>query len=214
MGSLAVTETVSWGVLYYAFSALLVPMQRELGWSTAHLTGAYSLALLLSGLAAVPVGRWLDRHDPRALMTIGSIAAALLVLAWSRVDTLPAYYLVWAGIGLVMAATLYEPAFATATAWFERDRDKAMLLITFVAGFASTIFLPLAGWLAGELGWRWALIALAVLLAAITIPPHALLLRRGPKDLDLRPDGRLLDEGAGAAPRAVAGTRRREACTS
>ncbi|MER3403847.1 MAG: MFS transporter, partial [Chloroflexota bacterium] len=43
-GTLAVTETVSWGVLSYAFSVFLIPMQAELGWSMAALTGAYSLA--------------------------------------------------------------------------------------------------------------------------------------------------------------------------
>ncbi|CAA9535479.1 MAG: Uncharacterized MFS-type transporter, partial [uncultured Thermomicrobiales bacterium] len=82
-GTLAFTETVSWGVLYYAFTVFLVPMQVELGWSAATLTGAYSLALLISGLAAPFVGRWLDRHGPRALMTAGSLLGGLLVLAWS-----------------------------------------------------------------------------------------------------------------------------------
>ena len=188
-GTLAVTETVSWGVLYYAFSVFLVPMQAELGWSPARLTGAYSLALLLSGLAAPFVGRWLDRHGPRALMTAGSLLGALLVLAWSGVQDATAFYLVWAGIGLAMAATLYEPAFATVATWFERGRGKALLLVTLAAGFASTIFLPLSGWLVGALGWRRALVVLAAVLAAGTILPHALLLRRRPGDLGLRPDG-------------------------
>jgi sugar phosphate permease len=188
-GTLAVTETVSWGVLFYAFSVFLVPMRQELGWSAATLTGAYSLALLLSGLAAPFVGRWLDCRGPRALMTVGSALGVLLVLAWSRVGSLPLYYLIWAGIGLAMAATLYEPAFATVTAWFERDRGKALLAVTVAAGFASTIFLPLSGWLVAALGWRRALVALAGLLAVLTVPPHALLLRRRPEDLGLRPDG-------------------------
>src|SRR5215217_2813738 len=61
VGTLATTETISWGILYYTFAAFLVPMRQELGWSTATLTGAYSLALLVSGLAAVPVGRWVGR---------------------------------------------------------------------------------------------------------------------------------------------------------
>jgi hypothetical protein len=56
-------------------------MQEELGWSRAALTGAFSLAQLVSGLAAIPVGRWLDQHGPRLLMTIGSCLAMLLVLA-------------------------------------------------------------------------------------------------------------------------------------
>ena len=46
------------GVLYHARIVFLDPMQREFDWSTATLTGAYSLALLVSGIAVVPVGRW------------------------------------------------------------------------------------------------------------------------------------------------------------
>jgi sugar phosphate permease len=187
--TLAVTETASWGILYYAFAVFLAPMQRDLPWSTAAITGAYSLALLVAGLAAPFVGRWLDRHGPRVLMTAGSIAGSALVFAWSRVHELPAFYLIWLGMGLAMAATLYEPAFATLTRWFVRGRNRAFLLLTVVAGFASTIFLPLANRLIDVYGWRGALTILAALLAALTILPHALVLRRRPEDLRLRPDG-------------------------
>jgi MFS family permease len=58
------------------------------------------------------------------------------------------------GIGLAMSATLYDPAFATATRWFERKRLRALTVITLVAGFASTIFLPLAQWLVEHQTWR------------------------------------------------------------
>ncbi|MDQ3808742.1 MAG: MFS transporter, partial [Chloroflexota bacterium] len=189
VAALGVTETISWGILFYAFAVYLTPMQAELGWSRGDMTGAFSLGLLLAGLAAMPVGRWLDRHGPRLLMTVGSCAGAALVLAWSRVATLPQLYLVWAGIGLAMSATLYDPAFATATRWFERQRLRALTVITLMAGFASTIFLPLAESLVRQQGWRASLVTLAIILAVGTIPAHALLLRRRPEDLGLRPDG-------------------------
>jgi len=187
--TLAVTETVSWGILYYAFSVFLVPMQQELGWSTPQLTGAYSLALLVTMALSPPVGRWLDRVGPRVPMTLGSILGTGLLLAWSRVESLPLFYVIWAGMGAALALTLYEPAFAVASTWFVRGRSKAMLALTTVAGFASTIFLPLAGWLTERLGWREALLALAVILGAVTVPAHALVLRRRPEDLGLLPDG-------------------------
>src|SRR5438270_13257790 len=187
--TLGVTETLSWGVLYYAFTVYLAPMQAELGWSRGDMTGAFSLAVLLAGLAAIPVGRWLDHHGPRLLMTLGSIAASLLVLGWSRAASLVELYLVWALIGPVMSVTLYDPAFATASKWFDRQRVQALTVITLVAGFASTIFIPLAGWLVQVQGWRQSLVTLAIVLAVGTIAPHALLLRHRPEDLGLHPDG-------------------------
>jgi sugar phosphate permease len=199
----SLTETISWGILYYAFSVFLVPMQQEFGWSSAAITGAYSLAILVSGLVAPWVGRWLDDRGPRALMTAGSIAGTLLMLAWARVDTLPGFYLIWVGIGLAQSVTLYEPAFATLMRWFERDRGRAMLLVTIAAGFASTIFLPLSGWLIDLTDWRTALVILAVILGVLTIPPHALLLRRHPEDMGLRPDGDTAPARAPTAPRHV-----------
>ena len=186
VGALSVTETVSWGVLYYAFAVFLLPMQRELGFSAAELTGAFSLALLIAGVAGIAVGRHLDRHSPRALMTAGSVAGALLVVAWSRVEGLGAFYAIWAAIGLVMAAVLYEPAFTVLAKWFPApgERRRAMTALTLVAALASFIFLPLAQALIDAHGWRDALLILAAILAAVTVPLHALVLRRGPGAAD------------------------------
>ena len=160
-----------------------------MGWSRTALTGAYSVGLLVSALAAPLAGRWLDRHGPRGLMSLGSAVGAVLLLVWASVEDLWVFYLVWAGIGLAMAATLYEPAFAVLAKWFERRRAQALLLVTLAGGLASTIFLPLSAWLVGEQGWRGALFVLAAILALLTIVPHALILRRRPADLGLLPDG-------------------------
>jgi MFS family permease len=122
-------------------------------------------------------------------MTAGSVAATLLLLALSQVTTLLQFYVVWALIGVVMSAVLYEPAFAVVTAWFERQRIRALTAVTLMAGFASTIFMPIEAALIELQGWRAALVTLAVFLAITTILPHALLLRRRPEDLGLHLDG-------------------------
>ena len=201
--TLALTETTSWGILYYAFTVFLTPIQEELGWSRGALTGAFSLALLLSGVAGIPFGRWLDRHGPRSLMTLGSCAATLLVLAWAEVQGLTMFYLIWAGIGVTMAAVLYEPAFFVVATWFVRQRGRALTVLTLVAGLASVIYIPLAGWLVQWQGWRAALYTLAAILAVGTIPLHAIVLRRRPEDLGLSADGAQAaapEHPAGAAP--------------
>jgi MFS family permease len=156
-------------------------MERDLGFSRVALTGAFSVGLLMSALVGLPVGRWIDRHGARGLMTVGSCAAVALMLAWSRVESLWSLYVVWALMGLAMAATLYEPAFAAIIGWFSRNRDRALLTLTLAAGLASTIFVPIETWLLGRMDWRTTLVTLAVFLAVSTIPIHALVLRPPPR---------------------------------
>ncbi len=196
---LSIAEVTAWGILYYSFSVFLNPMHDALGWSTAELTGAYSLALLLSGFAAIPVGRWLDRRGPRLLMSVGSVSGALLLVAWATVHNLLAFYAIWIGIGAVMATVLYEPAFYVVAQWFNRRRSRALTLLTFIGGFASVIYLPLAGWLVRSYGWREALLILAAVLLIGTLPIDVFLLRRHPRDLGLEPDGGLRAEHARAS---------------
>jgi len=177
VAALCVTETITWGIIYYGFPVFLSGMERDLGASRIAVTGAFSVGLAVAGLAGVPVGRWLDRRGARLLMTAGSCLTAILALAWSQVETIPALYAVWMLMGIAMAATLYEPAFAAVVQWFPTGRERALLVVTLVAGFASTIFMPIEAWLLARVGWRQALVVLTVVLAITTIPLHGLLLR-------------------------------------
>jgi len=74
VATLAVTQTVLWGTLYYAFAVFLVPMTADLDATRAEVSGACSIGLLVSGLAAPLVGRIVDRRGGRAVMTAGAAA--------------------------------------------------------------------------------------------------------------------------------------------
>jgi MFS family permease len=198
--TLAVTETISWGVIYYAFSVFLTPMEHDLGWSRSELTAGFSLMWLVAGGMALPVGAWIDKHGARMLMTAGSIGASLLVLLWSQVTTLSAFYLVWVGLGICAAAILYEPAFAVIAQWFHKKRGTALAVVTFAAGLSSTIFLPLSDILLRTSGWRAAVFILGVFMAVLTIPLHMFMLRRRPADLGLQIDGGALPMSGAVSP--------------
>jgi MFS family permease len=190
VAALAVTEPVSWGALVFAFSVFVVPMHAEFGWSTAQLNGAYTTGIVVSGVFAVPVGRRLQRHGARGVMTAGSLVGVAALLAWADVHSLAGLYAAFAVAGLAMAATLYEPAFAVTAAWFTRHRARAVLVLTVAGGLSSTVFVPLTGVLVGAYGWRTSLVLLAVAMGLVTVPLHAGLLRRRPSDVGTHPDGR------------------------
>ncbi len=82
----------------------------------------------------------------------------------------------WMLAGLAMAATFYQPAFAALTRWWAPDHVRALTVVTLAGGLASTVFAPLTAALADHLSWRHTYLVLAGVLAAVTIPVHALAL--------------------------------------
>ena len=115
-------------------------------------------------------------------MSLGSVAAAALLLLWAQTSSLLMLYAVWACLGVTSAMTFYDPAFTAIAVWFKRDRARAMLTVTLVAGLASTIFIPLDTWLLSALGWRGAVRVLAALML-LTALPLWIVLRRHPSDV-------------------------------
>ncbi len=170
--ALGITQIVSWGSVYYAFALLLEPLQDELGAGKSAVAGAFSVALLVSGLCAMRVGVTIDRVGGRRLMTLGSLGAALLLAALSQVSSLPALYAVWAGLGVVMAATLYEPAFAVIAQVYRLNYRRALTVLTLFGGLASTVFWPLTTLLIEQFGWRSALLWLAAINLVVCVPLH------------------------------------------
>lgn len=191
--ALALTTTLSYGILYYAFSVMVQPMEAEMGWGRGQTSLGYSIFVLLCGAMAIPYGRWVDRNGARGLMTFGSVVAAALLVAWSKVQSLGGLYVVMGLLGCAAAALFYETAFTVVAAWFYTQRSRATWLITLIAGFASTVFIPLTAFLVEHWGWRAALQVLALLQLLGTAPLHLWVLRRKPADLGLERDGLAFD---------------------
>jgi MFS family permease len=170
--ALSVTQIISWGSLFYAISVLIAPIERELGWSRDVIVGAFSLSMVCSGLAAFPVGNLIDRYGGRHVMGGGSLLAAMMLALLSQTTTLTAFYAVWFGLGIAMGAALYEPAFTVITKSFGTDARKGITALTLAGGFASTVFWPLTQELISSLGWRNALLVLALLNLIVCAPLH------------------------------------------
>jgi predicted MFS family arabinose efflux permease len=178
VSALSFTQLTSYGTLFYAFALIIEPMERELGWSKSELTAAFSLALTSSAFFAVPVGRLIDRGYGRAVMTGGSVLAALLLALWALTEHYLAFALIWLAMGAAMSSVFYEPGFAVLATRLGLLTRRGITIMTLVGGFASTVFIPLTHLLIEAYGWRVALLILAALnigicalLHATSIPP-------------------------------------------
>ena len=201
---LGIGQICSWGSLYYSFPMIAEAMGHDLGWSKPHLFGAATLGLALGGIAAFPVGAAIDKGHGRLVMAAGAAVAGLCLVAWSQVQHLWMFYLLMAAIGVLQAATLYEPAFAVvARRAGAAGARPGITALTLWGGFASTVFIPLIQILLDSVGWRGTLIALGAVNLAICAPLYAAVIRAQADAPQLAVEGLPL---AGAATlRAVMG---------
>ncbi|RZI99030.1 MAG: MFS transporter, partial [Haliea sp.] len=176
ISALSVGQILVWAVLYYGFSSFVLPMQRDMGWSQPDIMGAFTLGLMVWGLATYAVGAAIDRGLGREVLAGGALLGAVGCVLWSQAHSLPVLYAAWAMLGLAMAMTLYEPAFMEITKRFPERYRQGITTLTLVGGFASTLSFPAVAWLQARLGWRPALLVMALALLLVA-PLHAWVLR-------------------------------------
>jgi MFS family permease len=154
IAALGVGQIISWGILFYAFPLLAGPVGRDLMADKDIIYVAATLALLVSGLAAYPVGTAIDRGYGRMILISGSILGGSLMLALASVDSVGMLYLIFIGIGVALAMSLYEPAFAVLARNLGARARSGITALTLWGGFASTVFIPLVQFLLDRFDWR------------------------------------------------------------
>jgi MFS family permease len=175
---LGVTQIIAWGTIYYS-PVLTVPLiAAERGWSITFTMAGLSLGLFVAGLAAPLIGRSIDRFGGHVVMTAGSLVGALGLCGLAWVGHPAAYFAVWVVLGLGLAASLYDPAFATLGRIFGAAARRPITVLTLAGGFASTVGWPVTYFLIGTVGWQGAYLVYGAALALLCAPLHAFVLPR------------------------------------
>lgn len=167
---LAVAETLVWAGLYYFFPAMLLRWEADFGWSKTEITLAATLSLLVSAVVAPRVGVLIDKDRGRGVLVGSAVLGGALLACLPLVQTPVQFIAVWLGIGVAMGGCLYEPCFAFLTHKRGLDAQRAITLITLVAGFAGTVSFPLANGIAALDGWRTAALVFAGLVVFVAAP--------------------------------------------
>ena len=167
---LAATETIVWAAMFYSFPALLLEWERDLGWSKAELSGAFTLALGGSALLAPVAGRLIDRGLGLYVLTGSAVFGALLLALLSSVSMLWQFYFIWILIGVAMSGALYEACFAFLTKVMGDQARQAITLVTLVAGFAGTVAFPGTHALMSIMSWRGTVLVLAIVVLLVAVP--------------------------------------------
>jgi hypothetical protein len=176
VSGLGIAQIVSWGSLYYPISVLGESMQRDIGVSSTVLFAAFTLSLLISGLAAPMVGRLMEVHGARTVLCAGSLLGMGALLLLARASGPASLFMGALVAGLAMAACLYDAAFMALNQLAGDAYRRSVTGLTLFGGFASTVSWPLSQFLLGAVGWRETLLIYACLQLLLCLPLHALLL--------------------------------------
>ncbi|MDR5780438.1 MFS transporter [Caballeronia sp. LZ065] len=181
-------------------SVMMLPLEKQFGWSRGTISLAISINLALYGLAGPFAAAAMQRFGVRrtvltALTTLaaGVALSSMMTEPWQMV-------LVW-GV-MVGSATGVAALTLSATIvnrWFTTHRGLAMGILTASSATGQLVFLPLLASIAEHYGWRPVVFVVAG-AAVIVLPFVAWLLPERPADLSLRPVGEKADLPPAAVP--------------
>lgn len=193
IGALGVVTIAAYGVWVYSFGVLLDPIIRDTGWSEATLTTGFGASIALGGVLSMFGGKLLDRVGSTPVFLIAAVVGTTLLVTAADASNL-GLFLVAGGLGgaTVNALGQYHITQATAVRVTSGEPVKALALLTILGAFSSAIYLPLAAYLVGELGWRGALRTLAIMTGAAFLLGAALVRQRPTRHTADRP--RIRDE--------------------
>ncbi len=169
-------QLLAWGSSYYLLAILARPMAADLGLPPLWVYASFSAALLVAAALGPWAGARIDRHGGRRVLLASNamFALALIVLAcaqdrWSLLAG-------WLLMGAAMPMGLYDAAFSTMVGLYGAHARRAIVGITLIAGFASTVSWPLTAAIEAHAGWRVACLVWALLHLSVGLGVHARLI--------------------------------------
>jgi predicted MFS family arabinose efflux permease len=168
--AIGIAQILAWGASFYLPAVLSKPTVADTGWPLPWVVGAFSLALLVSGLVSPRVGDLIEARGGRPVLATGAATIALGLVVMALAPNLAVYVAAWAIVGVGMGAGLYDAAFSALGRLHGLAARREITNLTLVAGFASTVSWPLAAVFVSQWGWRGASLAFAALLVVVAVP--------------------------------------------
>lgn len=181
--------SISTGCGGFSFSLFVKPLQANFGWNRGEIMAAFTISFLILGIASPFIGRLVDRHGPRIVISAGAFIAGAGFFLLSEVESLHQFYLAYAIIGAGVAASAQIPTTAVVSNWFNKRRGLAIGILSMGVGAGGFALVPLIGiYLIPSFGWRTAYFAQAIILWML-IPLALLVIKTKPSDMGMYPDG-------------------------
>jgi len=200
VGATFVMALLSFGLGFYGLTVYVATLQRLHGWSASVVSAPVTVYYVAGALLTASIGDLYERCGPRAVVSVGAVAMAAGVAGLGRVtqpwQLYPSFLVMAVGWGAMSGAAIN----IVLAPWFQRRRGLAVSLAFNGATLGGVIVAPLLIPLIEAVGFTQALAIAAVALLAILLPVAVGVMRRGPAELGLGPDGDPSPPSGGTPP--------------
>ncbi|MBA4209594.1 MAG: MFS transporter [Parvibaculum sp.] len=184
-----VIHTVSCGLIFYNLSIFLKAFVAEGGFTVSAASNATALFFVSSGIAGLAVGWFLDRYDPRWVVTFGALLSGVVLASAGHVTAMWQLYAFYILFGIGNAAVAVIPGMTIVARWFTRQRSKAIAYASTGLSLGGIVFTPLSAGLIERYGLMDAAFWLGLVLIIGVIPVALIVLRASPEAIGQSPDG-------------------------
>src|SRR5436190_7350480 len=189
VGATFVMALLSFGLGFYGLSVYVSTLQRLHGWSASAVSAPVTVYYVAGAVLTAAIGDLYERLGPRAVVAGGSIAMAAGVAALGVVrqpwQLYPTFLVMSVGWGAMSGAAIN----IILAPWFQRRRGLVVSIAFNGATLGGVIVAPVLILLIDALGFTPALQVAALVLLAVVVAVAAGVMRRGPEELGLGPDG-------------------------
>jgi MFS family permease len=179
----------SFGLGFYGLAAYVATLQRLHGWSASTVSAPVTVYYIAGALLTAVTSGLYARFGPRAVVAVGGLAMAAGLVALARVaqpwQLYPAFLVMSVGWGALSGAAIN----IILAPWWERRRGLAVSIAFNGATLGGVIVVPVLIRLIDEVGFTAALTAAAIVLLVALLSLAGAVMRRGPAELGLGPDG-------------------------
>lgn len=151
----------------YNFGVFFDSIQDEFGWSRGAISGAYAFLTVIGGFWGILAGRIADRKGPFIVAVILTVFLAGGYILMSRVNSIPAFYLIHIFILPIGVGTGWPALIPEIGHYFHRNRGLMIGCAASGIGVSSFLICPLTRWLIDAYGWREAYLILGVAVLAV-----------------------------------------------
>lgn len=195
MGLAALIRTIGGGLHSFGFTVYFLPIQKELGISSAATSLAFSLARAEGAIEGPLAGYLLDRFGPKPVILTASLMCGIGYVLFSTVESYASFLVIYIGvISLTFTAGFVHAPAVLAVNWFRRYRARALTCLSAAMPVGGTFITFLLVVAVHVWGWRTAAV-LAGCLFLFVAAPLALKIRRSPESMGLQ-----LDTGTPPSP--------------